>query len=99
MHGDWAAMNINAFRWIGEHDIAVLGTDSTGDTFPLPFPKSPTVHIMAEVYLGMPLMHSLNLEDVAKACEAAGRNHFMLTVAPLNIEGGTGSPVTPLCIL
>jgi kynurenine formamidase len=99
MHGDWAAMNINALRFVGDHDVAVLGTDSTGDTFPLPFPKSPTIHILAEVYLGMPLMHSMNLEALADECRSLGRYEFMLMVAPLNIKGGTGSPVSPLCIL
>ncbi len=98
MHGDWAAMNPNAFRFVADRDISILGTDSTGDTFPLPHPDSPTVHIVAEVYIGIPLMHSLQLEAVAEMCQTTGRNEVMLMVAPLNIEGGTGSPVSPLCI-
>jgi len=99
IHGDWAAMNINAMRFFQDHDTSILGTDSTGDTFPLPYPKSPTVHILAEVYLGLPLMHSLQLEAVADACATAGRSDFLLMVAPLNMEGATGSPVSPLCVL
>lgn len=99
IHGDWAAMNINAMQFFADHDTSVLGTDSTGDTFPLPFPNSPTVHILAEVYLGMPLMHSLQLEALAEACHAAGRYEFLLMVASLHIEGATGSPVSPLCVL
>lgn len=98
MHGAWAAMNPNALRFIADRDISVFGTDSTGDTFPLPFPDSPTVHILAEVYIGIPVMHSLQLEAVAETCVETGRNEVMLTVAPLNIEGGTGSPVSPIVI-
>jgi len=82
-----------------DHDTSILGTDSTGDTFPLPYPKSPTVHILAEVYLGLPVMHSLQLEALADACAAAGRTEFLLMVAPLNMEGATGSPVSPVCVL
>ena len=47
----------------------------------------------------MPLMHSLYLEDLAEACHAANRTEVMLMVSPLNMEGATGSPVTPLCLL
>jgi kynurenine formamidase len=98
-HGDWAAMNINAMRFIADRDVSVLATDSVGDTFPLPFPDQPTIHILAEVYLGMPLMHSLYLEEVAQMCADENRTEVMLSVGTLNLEGGTGSPVTPICVL
>lgn len=98
IHGDWAAMGVNAMRFVADRDIAVLGTDSVGDTFPLPFPDKPTIHILAEVYLGMPLVHSLYLEDVAEAVARDGRRDMLFCVGPLHVEGGTGSPVTPLCI-
>lgn len=98
IHGDWAAMGVNAMRFVADKDIAVLGTDSVGDTFPLPFPDKPTIHILAEVYLGMPLVHSLYLEDVAAAVARDGRKEMLFCVGALHVEGGTGSPVTPLCI-
>lgn len=98
MHGDWAAMGVNAMRFVADRDVSVLGTDSVGDTFPLPFPDKPTIHILAEVYLGMPLVHSLYLEDVAAAVAKDGRSELLFTVGALHIEGGTGSPVTPICI-
>jgi kynurenine formamidase len=98
IHGDWAAMGVNAMRFVADRDVSVLGTDSVGDTFPLPFPDKPTIHILAEVYLGMPIVHSLYLENLAEAVARDGRNDMLFCVGALHVEGGTGSPVTPLCI-
>jgi hypothetical protein len=53
----------------------------------------------ALVYLGMPLLDNLWLEDLARTCLAAGRWHFCLSVAPLALHRGTGSAVNPLALL
>lgn len=98
-HGPSAGMHLDAMEFIAERDIAVLGTDSTGDTYPMPFPDQPSIHAICEVYLGLPLLHGLELEALATACAASGSREFLLAIASLNIPGGTGSPVTPLAIL
>lgn len=56
------------------------------------------VHVLAIVYLGMPLLDNARLEPLAHACEEEGRWEFMLTVNPLHVRGGTGSPVNPIAI-
>lgn len=99
IHGDWAGLHVDCMGFVADRDVAVVGTDSTGDTFPLPTPDLPTIHILAEVYLGLPLLHSMVLDDLAAACAEAGRNEFLFAVAPLNIPNGTGSLVTPICVL
>ncbi len=33
--GDWAALHVDCLDWVAEHDLAIVGTDSTGDTFPI----------------------------------------------------------------
>jgi hypothetical protein len=38
----------------------------------------------------------MNLEDVSKEAERQGRWEFLLTAAPLAVEGGTGSPLNPI---
>jgi hypothetical protein len=38
------------------------------------------------------------LEPLAKACAEEGRDEFMLTIAPLPVVGGTGSPANPLAV-
>ena len=41
---------------------------------------------------------SLQLEDVARACEEEGRFEFMVVGPPLRLPGGTGSPWNPIAI-
>ncbi len=53
------------------------------------------LHIPLLRNLGIYLLELLDLERLAKA----GGREFMLTLAPLLIEGGTGSPVNPLAVL
>ena len=42
--------------------------------------------------MGMFASDSLQLEDVARACEAEGRFEFLVVGLPLRLPGGTGSP-------
>lgn len=56
------------------------------------------VHVLAIVYLGLPLLDNARLEPLATACAEEGRYEFLLTVNPLNVRGGTGSPVNPVAV-
>jgi hypothetical protein len=56
------------------------------------------VHVFAIVFLGLPLLDNARLEPLAEACAQEGRYEFLLTVNPLNVRGGTGSPVNPIAI-
>jgi kynurenine formamidase len=97
--GDWAGLHVDCLEVIAEHDVALLGTDSTTDTFPSPTPGALSIHMVAEVYLGLPLLHSLDLEQLADRCATDDRDDFLFVVAPLKITGATGSPVAPVCVL
>jgi len=44
------------------------------------------------------LVDNCTLGALAQACADEGRYEFMLTVAPLAIVGGTGSPANPLAL-
>src|SRR5439155_588775 len=50
------------------------------------------------VGMGLWLIDNANLEELAKACSARKRWEFMLTVAPLRLQGVTGSPVNPIAL-
>jgi kynurenine formamidase len=39
-----------------------------------------------------------NLEKLAEKCAADGRYEFMVTVKPLNLVGGVGSPANAIAI-
>ena len=56
------------------------------------------VHVLGIVMMGLPLLDNACLEPLATACAEEGRYAFLLTVNPLHIRGGTGSPVNPIAI-
>jgi kynurenine formamidase len=88
-----------AMPFLAERGVAALGCDGNSDTAPsttagVGFP----IHVLALNAMGVHLLDYLQLEDLADACERAGRWEFFFVAAPLRIAGGTGSPVNPLAI-
>jgi kynurenine formamidase len=49
--------------------------------------------------LGLPLLDNALIEPLTQVCRRENRTDFLLTVAPLRIVGGTGSPVNPIALL
>jgi hypothetical protein len=49
--------------------------------------------------MGVHLLDNLELGRLSAACAERGRWEFLFALAPLRIEGGTGSPANPLAIL
>jgi kynurenine formamidase len=92
-----AGLHASCLPWLRKRDVAVVGSDLALDVLPSQVEDFPMpVHWTVVVYLGMPILDNCNLEDVAEAAAARKRWAFLLTVAPLVVEGGTGSPVNPL---
>jgi kynurenine formamidase len=48
--------------------------------------------------MGLHLLDNLDLETLARVCKELDRWTFQLVLAPLRIEGGTGSPLNPIAI-
>lgn len=83
--------------WLKQRDIALLGSDVPPSLAPSDIPGEPgPVHDFALVTLGVHLFDNCDLEALAEAAAARKRWEFLLTVAPLPIRGGTGSPVNPI---
>ncbi|MFI1970466.1 cyclase family protein [Streptomyces cinnamoneus] len=95
-----AGLHVDAVPLLAERGIALLGGDGDSDVRPSPVEgvHSP-VHALAVAAMGVPLLDNLDLEALSAACAEAGRYEFLFVVAPLNVPGGTGSPVNPLAIL
>ncbi|MFC9292964.1 cyclase family protein [Streptomyces sp. NPDC057011] len=95
-----AGWHVDAVPLLAERAVALLGGDGDSDLRPSPVEglHSP-VHVLAVAAMGVPLLDNLDLEALSAACAEAGRYEFMLVVAPLNVPGGTGSPVNPVAIL
>ncbi|MHB8528890.1 MAG: cyclase family protein [Caulobacteraceae bacterium] len=96
-----AGLDPAAALWLHEREVAVLGGDGVHDAIP-PAQIAPgwpmPIHMLGLVAMGLHLLDNLYLEDVARACAEAGRWAFLLTLAPLRIEGGTGSPLNPIAM-
>ncbi|MEU6863908.1 cyclase family protein [Streptomyces sp. NPDC046876] len=95
-----AGLHVDAVPLLAERGIALLGADGDSDLRPSPVEglHSP-VHALAVAAMGVPLLDNLDLEGLSAACAGAGRHEFMIVVAPLDVPGGTGSPVNPVAIL
>ena len=85
--------------WLRARDIAVLGWETPGYT-PRPEGDLPTLalHDFALTMLGVHLLDRADLEALSEMAAAQGRWEFMLTIAPLPIPNGTGSPVNPIAV-
>lgn len=94
--GSRPGLHASCARFVRDHDVALLGwdmMDATPNEYDLPWP----VHGVLYSF-GVGLIDNCLLQPLAEACAAEGRSEFMLTVAPLPVVGGTGSPANPLAL-
>ncbi|MGE0386857.1 MAG: cyclase family protein [Gammaproteobacteria bacterium] len=107
-HGPWsvgelglAGLHAECAAWLHRREIAVLGCDGVSDCFPgLGIPGwSAPIHQCAIAGMGIHLLDNLRLDALADACARHGRWSFQLTVAPLRVDRGTGSPINPIALL
>jgi len=92
-------LHASSARWLHDRDIALLGSDAVSDVRPSRVDGvSQPVHELMLVALGTPLLDNCALDALAETAGRLKRWEFMLTVAPLAVPGGTGSPVNPIAI-
>ena len=106
-HGRWepvvegqAGLDPRCIPWLHERKIAVLGSDAISDSLPgtgLADWAMP-IHQCCLVAMGVHLLDNLELATLGAACAERNRWEFFLSLSPLRIAGGTGSPVNPLAI-
>jgi kynurenine formamidase len=94
-----AGLHASSVRWLKERGVAALGSDVASDVFPSGVEgESHPVHLLVLVGLGMPIFDNLDLEKLSEEAARLGRWDFLLTAAPLPLEGGTGSPLNPIAV-
>jgi kynurenine formamidase len=95
-----AGLDARCVPWLHERRIAVLGSDGVSDRLPASgIPGWPLpLHQCCLVAMGVHLLDNLALAELAAACAQRQRWEFLLTVAPLRVAGGTGSPVNPIAL-
>ena len=92
-----AGLHISVARWLKERDVAMIGGDAANDVTPsgiegLAFP----LHRLAIVAMGVHMFDNADLEALSETAARLNRWEFLLTVAPIPMPGGTGSPVNPI---
>ena len=94
-----AGLDTSVLPWLKKRDIALLAWETPGYV-PQPAGDLPrtAVHDFVLTILGIHLIDRADFEALSEATAARRRWEFMLTVAPLPIPNGTGSPVNPIAI-
>lgn len=92
-----AGLHASTADWFKKRGVSLIATDVGLDVLPsgvegafLP------AHLMIINALGISVIDNADPEALSRAAAARRRHDFFLTIAPLNVEGGTGSPVNPI---
>ena len=97
--GGWPGLHAACLPWLRERGVAVLCGDPVSDVVPSGYPSLlQPIHQIGIPHMGLWLLDNCNMEGVTRACAERGRWEFHLTVAPLRIQYGTGSPVNPIAV-
>ena len=97
--GSWGiaprpGLHASCLPFVRDNDMSILGWDMM-DIVPNEYNIPWTVHGVIFAY-GVALLDNSLLEPLANVCAEEGRYEFMITINPLNVIGGTGSPVNPI---
>jgi kynurenine formamidase len=94
-----AGFDNRVIPWLKARDVALIAWETPGYV-PQPSGDLPrlALHNFALTMLGIMLIDRADLEAASEAAAARNRWEFMLTVAPLPIPNGTGSPVNPIAV-
>ena len=94
-----AGLDNSVIPWLKKRDIAILGweTPSYAPKPPGDIPGSP-VHDFVLTILGVHVLDRADFDALSEAAAARNRWEFMVTIAPLPIPHGTGSPVNPIAV-
>jgi kynurenine formamidase len=89
-------LHASCLEYIRDIDCALIAWDMQ-DATPIVGGLPWSVHAAIHAF-GVAIIDNCDLEDLAQACAVEGRDEFMLVVAPLIVNGGTGSPANPLAV-
>ena len=89
-------LHASCLPFVRDSDMSLLGWDMM-DASPNEYDIGWSVHGVIFAY-GVALLDNALLEPLANACAEEGRYEFMISINPLNVIGGTGSPVNPIAV-
>jgi len=92
-----AGLHASCAKWLKSRDIAMIGSDAASDVLPSGIPGvSHPVHLIVLHAMGVHIFDNCDLEDLGEKAAELKRWEFLMTAAPLAVEGGTGSPLNPI---
>jgi kynurenine formamidase len=89
-------LHASCLPFIKKNDVSVLGWDMM-DSAPNEYNVPWSVHGAIFAY-GVALIDNALLEPLSLACKQEERYEFMVTINPLYVKGGTGSPANPIAV-
>ena len=89
-------LHASCLPFVRDNDLALLGWDMM-DASPNEYDIPWTMHGAIFAY-GVALLDNSLLQPLAEVCAEESRYEFMLTINPLKVIGGTGSPVNPIAV-
>lgn len=93
-----AGLGADCLRWLFRKQVSVYGGDCI-ERLPSPYPSVPyPLHQIGIGAMGLVLLDSVRLDGLVDVARAKQRYSFALSLAPLRLRGGTGSPVNPVCL-
>jgi kynurenine formamidase len=94
-----AGLSADCLEFIHSRGVAVLGSDGGSDAAPSGYDLVfQPIHQVGLVAMGLWLVDFADLDALAIACDERGRWEFMVSLAALRIQYGTGSPINPIAI-
>lgn len=92
-----AGLHASCGRWLKQRDVAILGSDAASDVIPSGVEGiTHPIHVLTLHAMGVHIFDNCDLEALSEAAAERERWEFLITAAPLPVEGGTGSPLNPI---
>jgi kynurenine formamidase len=89
-----AGVHASVAPWFRARGVAIAGSDAALDVTPSRVEGvNLAVHALFITAMGIHLLDNQDLEAVADTAARLNRWEFMVTIAPMPVAGGTGSPV------
>jgi kynurenine formamidase len=94
-----AGLHATTLPWIHQRQVAVFVCDTSSEVYPAPVEgvRNP-MHVGLLTTMGIHMIDAAHLEELSEACAHRNRWEFMLVIAPLKLEAGTGLAVNPIAI-
>jgi kynurenine formamidase len=94
-----AGVHASVAPWLKARGVAFVGSDAALDVTPSRVEgMNLPVHTLVITALGINLLDNLDLEALGDTAARLNRWEFMLTIAPLVVVGGTGSPANAIAM-